>query len=167
MSGRVTCPECGARVLVYRNPVPTVDVVIELADGGDGPPIVFIERRNPPRGWALPGGFVDYGETVEQAAVREAAEETSLAVELVHLLGVYSDPARDPRQHTLSVVFVGRARGVPAAGDDAGQVVVAPAQSPPGRLCFDHQRIVNDYLAWRGERRAGARLPRNPGEIGR
>lgn len=111
MSRQVTCPECGARVAVYRNPVPTVDVIIELVDGGDGPPIVFIERRNPPRGWALPGGFVDYGETVEQAAVREAAEETSLAVELVHLLGVYSDPARDPRQHTLSVVFVGRARG--------------------------------------------------------
>lgn len=149
MRDYLSCPNCGARVMRYRNPFPTVDVIIELGGDEAAAPIVFIQRRNPPRGWALPGGFVDYGETVEQAAVREAAEETSLDVELVHLLGVYSDPARDPRQHTLSVVFVARAHGTPRAGDDAGQVTAAPPQSPPGPLCFDHQRIVDDYLNWR------------------
>ncbi len=127
-------------------PALTVDVVIELAGGG----IVLIERKHPPPGWALPGGFVDLGETVEAAAVREAKEETSLDVELVELLGVYSDPARDPRGHTASVVYVGRARGTPKAADDARNVAVFdPARPPP--LAFDHDRILADYR----RRRAG------------
>lgn len=127
-----------------RTPPLTVDIVIELVDR-PGRPIVLIERRHPPPGWALPGGFVDLGETVEAAACREAREETGLEVRLTRLLGVYSDPARDPRGHTVSVVFVAEASGEPRAGDDAGAVQAAdPAHPPP--LAFDHARIVADYL---------------------
>lgn len=132
-----------------RPPTPalTVDIVIELVDR-PGRPVVLIERRHPPAGYALPGGFVDIGETVEQAAIREAREETGLEVALQRLLGVYSDPARDPRGHTVSVVFVGRASGEPRAGDDAGRVLLAdPAALPP--LVFDHGRILADYRASR------------------
>jgi 8-oxo-dGTP diphosphatase len=135
-------------------PVPTtpkvaVDVVIELIDRPDRP-IVLVERRHPPPGWALPGGFVDVGETVEAAAVREAREETGLVVELGPLLGVYSDPARDPRGHTVGIVFVGRARGAPVAADDARAVAAVDPRNPPP-LAFDHARIIGDYLA-RGRR---------------
>ncbi|HXQ64692.1 MAG TPA: NUDIX hydrolase [Steroidobacteraceae bacterium] len=130
---------------VPTTPKVTVDVVIELIDRPERP-IVLIERRNPPFGWALPGGFVDLGETVEAAAVREAREETGLAVELGALLGVYSDPARDPRGHTVGIVFVGRARGAPVAADDARAVAaVDPHSLPP--LAFDHARIIADYLS--------------------
>lgn len=125
-------------------PLLTVDVIIEMVDRPDSP-IVLIERRNPPHGWALPGGFVDVGETVEQAAKREAAEETGLKVKLVRLLGVYSDPGRDPRGHTVSVVFVGEARGRPVAADDARAVEVYAADRPPA-LVFDHAVILRDYL---------------------
>ena len=129
-----------------QTPLLTVDVVIELLDSpGD---IVLIERRFPPAGWALPGGFVDIGETVEHAAVREALEETGLVVTLVELLGVYSDPGRDARGHTVSVVYVGRAHGVPTGGDDARVAQGCKPESPPS-LVFDHARIVEDYLAWR------------------
>ena len=120
-------------------PLVTVDVIIEVEGG-----VVLIERKNPPHGWALPGGFVDVGETVEAAAVREAGEETGLAVELVELLGVYSDPARDPRGHTVSVVFIGRAQGEPKAADDARAIAVADPRQPPP-LAFDHARILADY----------------------
>jgi 8-oxo-dGTP diphosphatase len=126
-------------------PPVAADVIIELVDR-PGRPIVLIERRFPPPGWALPGGFVEVGETVEAAAVREALEETGLAVELEGLLGVYSDPARDPRGHTVGIVYVGRARGEPRAADDAQNVaIVDPAAAPP--LAFDHGRILADYLA--------------------
>jgi 8-oxo-dGTP diphosphatase len=126
-------------------PPVAADVIIELVDR-PGRPIVLIERRFPPPGWALPGGFVELGETVEAAAVREALEETGLAVTLTGLLGVYSDPARDPRGHTIGIVYVGEAKGAPHAGDDAGKVaVVDPAAPPP--LAFDHARILADYRA--------------------
>lgn len=155
MKERLACPACGALLERHRNPFPTVDVVIELAGRGDPPPIVLIERRNPPRGWALPGGFVDYGETMEAAARREAREETGLMVELVALLGLYSDPWRDQRQHNISAVFVGRAAGSPQAGDDAAGLGVFDPQAPPAPLCFDHALILSHYLAWRrGERPA-------------
>ena len=132
---------------VPRTPPVAADIIIELVDR-PGRPIVLIERRFPPPGWALPGGFVEVGETVEAAAVREAREETGLAVELAGLLGVYSDPARDPRGHTVAIVYVARARGNPQAADDAKNVaVVDPAAPPP--LAFDHEQIIADYLARR------------------
>ncbi|OGI38830.1 MAG: NUDIX hydrolase [Candidatus Muproteobacteria bacterium RBG_16_62_13] len=133
---------------IPRTPALTTDIVIELTDR-PGRPIVLIERRNPPYGLAFPGGFVDVGEAVEQAAMREAREETGLAVTLVALLGVYSDPARDPRSHTCSVVYVARASGAPVAEDDAKAVHVIDPAAPPGRLVFDHEQILSDYLSYR------------------
>lgn len=132
-----------------RTPPVAADVVIELT-GHAGRPIVLVERRYPPPGWALPGGFVEIGETVEAAAVREAREETGLAVVGLRLLGVYSDPRRDPRGHTVSIVFVAEADGDPVAADDARNVAIVDPREPPP-LAFDHARIVADYLA-RGRR---------------
>ena len=129
-------------------PSVAVDVVIELVDR-PGRPIVLIERRNPPFGWALPGGFVDVGESLEQAAVREAREETSLVVRLKALLGCYSDPARDPRGHTVSPVYVAEAAGEPVAADDARNLAVFDPERPPSALAFDRARILEDYRRWR------------------
>ncbi|CAG0954355.1 ADP-ribose pyrophosphatase [Geobacteraceae bacterium] len=130
----------------YRNPAPTVDIIIEL-DGG----IVLIERKNDPPGWALPGGFVDYGETLEKAAAREAEEETSLKVRLKCQMHAYSDPLRDQRKHTLSVVFVAEASGTPEARDDAREVGVFTEKTLPSPIAFDHSRILADYFRWRRE----------------
>ena len=123
----------------------TVDVIIELP----GDRLVLIRRKYPPPGWALPGGFVEVGETVEHAACREALEETSLSVELIRQFHVYSDPARDPRGHTISVVFVGHAEGMPAGADDAAEAKAFPKDRLPEPLAFDHGRILEDYLAGR------------------
>lgn len=131
-----------------RTPAVTVDVVIELRDRPDRP-LVLVRRRNPPPGWALPGGFVDLGETLEEAAVREAREETGLAVRLEVLLGCYSDPRRDPRGHTVSVVYVGRARGEPVAADDAALAESFAIDRLPSELAFDHGRILQDYRHYR------------------
>ena len=125
----------------HRNPFPTVDIIIEVEGG-----IVLIERKNPPYGWAIPGGFVDYGEKVEDAAVREAREETGLDVTLTMLLGVYSDPARDPRSHTISTVFVATADGQPVADDDAADAGVFTEATLPGNIVFDHREILADYF---------------------
>lgn len=141
----IRCPRCGVAVKEYRNPLLTVDILIEIA--GEG--IVLIERKNPPAGWAIPGGFVDYGETLEEAAAREALEETGLAVENLLQFRAYSDPARDPRHHTVSVVFTAEARGVPVAGDDAGRARVFPLDRLPEPLAFDHARILSDYARHR------------------
>jgi ADP-ribose pyrophosphatase YjhB (NUDIX family) len=139
----------------YRNPAPTVDVIIEIQGDGDGPPgIVLIERRNEPHGWALPGGFVDYGERLSDAAAREAREETELDVDIRDVLGSYSDPSRDPRKHTISTVFIGSAEGAPRAADDAKNAAVFSTDDLPEPLVFDHGLILEDYvrLRDRGER---------------
>lgn len=127
-----------------RNPLPTVDVIIELENG-----IALIERKNPPYGWAIPGGFVDVGETLEEAAAREAFEETSLKVRLKTQLHAYSAPERDPRFHTVSVVFVAEARGVPAAMDDAKGIGIFTEKNLPEPLAFDHAQILRDYFRWK------------------
>ncbi len=138
----LTCPSCGSHVKQYRNPFPTVDIIIELDSG-----IILIERKNEPFGWALPGGFVDYGESLESAAVREAREETSLEISDLRLLGCYSDPARDNRMHTISTVYIASGNGIAHAADDALNLAVFRLNSLPEQLCFDHARILADYAA--------------------
>lgn len=127
----------------FRNPTPTVDIIIETEGG-----IVLIERKNPPHGWALPGGFVDYGESFEQAARREASEETGLTVTLLLQFHTYSDPNRDPRQHTASTVYIASATGQPTAGDDAGRAAIFHRHNLPP-LTFDHARILQDYFVFK------------------
>ena len=131
-----------------KTPALTTDIIIELKDRPDVP-IVLIRRKNPPHGWALPGGFVDVGESLEHAAVREAEEETALRVTLKLLLGCYSDPTRDPRGHTASAVYVAEAVGEPQAQDDAAGVAIFSPEGLPSPLAFDHARILRDYLIWR------------------
>lgn len=138
----IRCPHCGKETVKYRNPFPTVDIIIKIEAC-----IVLIERRNPPHGWALPGGFVDYGESLEEAAIREAHEETGLKVENLRQFRAYSDPDRDPRQHNITMVFTAEASGKPEAGDDAQNVRLFPLDNLPTPLCFDHARILNDYIS--------------------
>lgn len=125
-------------------PLLTVDIIIELPDKNNRP-IVLIERRYPPLGWALPGGFVDEGESLEQAAVREAREETCLEVKLKTLLGCYSDPSRDKRVYTASAVYIGESTGEPRAADDAKNLAVFTFDQLPEKLAFDHDLILSDY----------------------
>lgn len=128
-----------------KTPLLTVDILIRQ---GHPRRVLLIRRKNPPHGWALPGGFVDVGETVETAAAREALEETSLVVRDLRLLGVYSDPARDPRGHTASVVFIADADGDALAADDAGEALFFGLDELPAPLAFDHARILDDYRRW-------------------
>jgi 8-oxo-dGTP diphosphatase len=136
------CPRCGYVILRHRNPVPTVDIIIEYQDQG----LVLIERANPPPGWAFPGGFVDYGESLEAAAVREAREETGLTVTLLGQFHTYSDPQRDPRQHTITTVYVAQGHGDPQAADDARRLAVFSPDRLPQVLAFDHGLILSAYL---------------------
>ncbi len=129
-------------------PLLAADAIIELIDQV-GRPIVLIERANPPYGWAIPGGFVDVGETIEKAAVREALEEVSLEVELKALLGLYSNPARDPRNHTVTAVYVAEAHGLPIAADDAKNCQIFLPKDIPEQLAFDHDLVLADYLKFR------------------
>ena len=124
-----------------RNPVVTVDAIIEIDNG-----IILIRRKNPPPGWALPGGFVDYGETLEGAVVREMKEETCLDVTLTRQFHAYSDPERDPRFHTVSIVFIAAASGTPKAADDAMDIGIFTKDTVPEDLAFDHRRILEDYF---------------------
>lgn len=129
-------------------PLLAADAIIELIDYPNRP-IVLIERRNPPLGWAIPGGFMDLGETLEHAAVREAREETQLMVRLKALLGIYSDPERDCRGHTVTAVYVAEAHGSPRAADDAKSVRITDPYAPPDSLAFDHALVLQDYLRFR------------------
>lgn len=124
-----------------RNPLVTVDAIIEIGDG-----IILIKRKNPPHGWAFPGGFVDYGETLEEAVCREAKEETGLDIRLVRQFHTYSDPHRDPRHHTVATVFIAAASGKPNAGDDAKEVKIFTKDNLPAEIAFDHRKILEDYF---------------------
>ncbi len=125
----------------YRNPIPTVDIIIEVQGG-----IVLIKRKNPPHGWAIPGGFVDYGESLEDAATREAREETSLDINLLRQFHTYSDPDRDPRFHTITTVYIASGKGTPLASDDAASLGVFNRENLPEPIAFDHGRILDDYF---------------------
>ncbi len=126
----------------------TADAIIELVDR-ENRPIVLIDRKYPPYGWAIPGGFVEVGETVSQAVVREAREETCLEVELDILLGCYSDPRRDFRGHTACLVYVCHATGEPVAADDAGDIAIFDPFNVDVALAFDHRQILDDYCEYR------------------
>jgi 8-oxo-dGTP diphosphatase len=128
----------------YKNPLLTVDIIIEVDNG-----IVLIERANPPYGWALPGGFVDYGESLEASAAREAKEETSLDIRLLEQFHTYSDPGRDPRHHTVTTVFIAQGIGTPRAADDAKHLDVFTKRNLPEPLAFDHDKILSDYSRYR------------------
>lgn len=142
VSKEIFCPRCGTAVHAYRNPAPTVDMIIHDPQRG----VVLVRRGAPPYGYALPGGFVEEGETVEQAAVREAQEETGLNIVLQGVLGVYSDPRRDPRRHTMSTVFTAQARNPEEVqgGDDAAEARFYPLDALPP-LVFDHALILAHF----------------------
>lgn len=129
-------------------PLLAADIIIELLDYPDQP-FLLIERAYPPYGWAIPGGFVDVGETLEQAAIREAKEEISLDVSLITLLGIYSNPARDPRNHTVTAVYVAQAHGTPIAADDAKNVALFTFDTIPDLLAFDHATVLADYQRYK------------------
>jgi ADP-ribose pyrophosphatase YjhB (NUDIX family) len=142
MRKTILCPKCKNEIEVYKNPIPTVDIIIEIESKG----IVLIKRKNPPYGWALPGGFVDYGESMEEAAVREAKEETDLEVKLIEQFHTYSNPNRDPRHHSVSTVYIAKARGIPQAKDDALEIGVFDGSNLPEEIAFDHRLILGDYF---------------------
>jgi ADP-ribose pyrophosphatase YjhB (NUDIX family) len=138
----IRCPKCKNEIEVYQNPIPTVDIIIEIESKG----IVLIKRKNPPYGWAIPGGFVDYGESLEEAAVREAKEETSLDVKLIRQFHTYSDPKRDPRHHSISTAYIAKAKGMPKAKDDALEIGIFNDLTLPDEIAFDHRSILKDYF---------------------
>jgi ADP-ribose pyrophosphatase YjhB (NUDIX family) len=137
------CPLCGTESESYMNPLPTVDIIIELDDQS----ILLINRKNYPFGWAIPGGFVDCGESLEDAAIREAKEETGLDVILIRQFYTYSRPDRDPRHHSISTVYVAKASGKPHAADDAAEVGIFTRDTLPSPIAFDHREILSDYFA--------------------
>lgn len=141
------CSQCGQTTSKYRNPFLTVDIIIECKTPEGRQGIILIHRRNNPVVWAIPGGFVDYGESAEEAACREAFEETALKIEELRQFHCYSEPSRDPRQHNVSIVFTARAYGTPEAGDDADDVGLFNKDSIPNNLGFDHNLILEDYFS--------------------
>ena len=130
----------------HKCPIPTVDIIIEIKRKNGQEGIILIKRKNPPHGWALPGGFVDVGESLEEAAVREAKEETSLDIKLKNQFHTYSDPKRDPRKHTISTVYVATAQGRPIAQDDAQDIRIFTEEEINFPLAFDHKKILADYF---------------------
>ena len=138
----IQCPKCQYEIEVYQNPIPTVDIIIEIESRG----FVLIKRKNPPYGWAIPGGFVDYGESLEEAAIREAKEETNLDVTLARQFHTYSDPKRDSRHHSISTVFIAKTKGKPQAKDDALEIGIFTESNLPDEIAFDHRSILSDYF---------------------
>ena len=138
----IQCPKCKKEIEVYQNPIPTVDIIIEI----ESKEIVLIKRKNPPYGWAIPGGFVDYGESLEEAAVREAKEETNLDVKIIRQFHTYSDPKRDPRHHSISTVYIAKGKGIPQAKDDALEIGIFNESNLPDEIAFDHRSILSDYF---------------------
>jgi len=138
----IRCSKCGNEIEVYNNPIPTVDIIIEIESAG----IVLIKRKNPPYGWAIPGGFVDYGESLEEAAIREAKEETNLDIKLIRQFHTYSDPKRDPRHHSISTVYIAKGKGEPKAKDDALEIEIFTEENLPDEIAFDHRSILKDYF---------------------
>jgi len=141
-SKTIQCPKCKNEVEVYKNPIPTVDIIIEIESKG----IILIKRKNPPFGWAIPGGFVDYGESLEEAAIREAKEETNLEVKLIRQFHTYSNPKRDPRHHSISTVYIAKGKGKPKAKDDALEIGIFNKLNLPDEIAFDHCSILKDYF---------------------
>jgi ADP-ribose pyrophosphatase YjhB (NUDIX family) len=139
----IRCPKCQEEMEFFKNPVPTVDIIIQV----DMKSVILIKRKNPPYGWAIPGGFVDYGESLEEAAVREAKEETSLDVDLLSQFHTYSSPNRDPRQHTISTVYIAKGKGKPQARDDAVAIGIFRESELPEEIAFDHRSILRDYFS--------------------
>ena len=137
----------------YKHPIPTIDIIIEIKKKNGQEGIILIKRKNPPHGWALPGGFVEYGESLEEAAVREAKEETSLDIRLKSQFHTYSDPKRDPRKHTISTVYVATAQGRPIAQDDAQDIRIFTEEEINFPLAFDHQKILADYFKQKNGRK--------------
>ena len=138
----IRCSRCGNEIKIYQNQSTTNDIIIEVETNG----IILINRKNPPYGWAIPGGFVDYGESLEEAAVREAKEETNLDVKLIKQFHAYSDPKRDPRHHSISTVYMAKAEGVPKAKDDALEIGIFDELNLPEEIAFDHRLILKDYF---------------------
>lgn len=142
MKVKKRCKYCGKVSEEFKNPIPTVDIIIRIPRKG----IVLIKRKNPPYGWALPGGFVDYNESLEEAAKREAWEETSLKIKLDRQFHTYSEPGRDPRFHTISTVFLATANGIPRPADDAIEIGIFKRDNLPRPIAFDHEKIIKDYF---------------------
>ena len=138
----IQCPKCNNEIEIYENPIPTVDIIIEIELKG----IILIKRKNYPYGWAIPGGFVDYGESLEEAAVREAKEETNLEVKLIRQFHTYSDPGRDPRHHSISTAYIAKGKGKPQAKDDAVEIGIFNESDLPVQIAFDHRSILSNYF---------------------
>jgi ADP-ribose pyrophosphatase YjhB (NUDIX family) len=153
---KIQCPKCQTEIEVKRNPLTAVDIIIEIDSKG----IILIKRKNPPFGWAIPGGFVEYGESLEEAAVREAKEETSLDVKLVEQFHTYSDPRRDQRFHCISTVYTAKSKGTPEAKDDAAEIGIFNQKNLPDELAFDHQIILRDYFKFKSQSSAQRRRGR-------
>ena len=138
----IQCPKCQTEIEIYKTPLTAVDIIIE----NDSKGIILIKRKNPPFGWAIPGGFVEYGESLEEASVREAKEETNLEVRLIKQFHTYSDPNRDKRFHCISTVYIAKAKGTPEAKDDAAEIGIFNESNLPQDLAFDHRIILGDYF---------------------
>ena len=144
MKEKINCPKCGHVIERYKNPLPTVDVIVDIKGK-----VVLVKRKNPPYGWAIPGGFIDYGECAEDAAAREIMEETGLEITCPAQFHCYSAPDRDPRFHTVTVVFTAKSDGIPSPGDDASEAGLFDKNNLPSPIAFDHERVLEDYFSSR------------------